>query len=54
MGKVQVIIPCHRRSVLLICEENFADDLADQSHEKKHMTARQAETIAGDAGGAWQ
>ncbi|MDE6736127.1 MAG: ribonuclease Z, partial [Treponemataceae bacterium] len=27
-----------------------ADDLADQAKEKKHMTARQAATVARDAG----
>ena len=36
-------------SDLLICEGMFADELADQAHEKKHMTARQAGTIARDA-----
>ncbi len=36
-------------SDLLICEGMFADDLADQAKEKKHMTARQAATIARDA-----
>ena len=39
-----------RGSDLLICEGMFADDLADQAREKKHMTARQAGTIARDAG----
>ncbi len=38
-----------RGSDLLICEGMFADDLADQAKEKKHMTARQAGTIARDA-----
>ncbi|MDE6774286.1 MAG: ribonuclease Z [Treponemataceae bacterium] len=38
-----------RGSDLLICEGMFADDLADQAKEKKHMTARQAATIARDA-----
>ncbi len=37
-------------SDLLICEGMFADDCADQAKEKKHMTARQAATIARDAG----
>jgi ribonuclease Z len=36
-------------SDLLICEGMFADDCADQATEKKHMTARQAGTIARDA-----
>jgi len=36
-------------SDLLICEGMFADDCADQAVEKKHMTARQAGTIARDA-----
>ncbi len=36
-------------SDLLICEGMFADELADQAKEKKHMTARQAATIARDA-----
>ncbi len=36
-------------SDLLICEGMFADDCADQAAEKKHMTARQAATIAHDA-----
>ena len=36
-------------SDLLICEGMFDDDLADQAKEKKHMTARQAGTIARDA-----
>ena len=36
-------------SDLLICEGMFADDCADQAKEKKHMTARQAATIARDA-----
>ncbi|MCH5283520.1 MAG: hypothetical protein J1E59_07720 [Treponema sp.] len=54
MGKVKPFVPYHRRSALLICEGNFADDLDDQSHEKKHMTARKAKTIARDTGGAWR
>ncbi len=37
-------------SDLLICEGMFADDCEDQAKEKKHMTARQAATIARDAG----
>lgn len=36
-------------SDLLICEGMFADEHADQAKEKKHMTARQAATIAKDA-----
>ncbi len=36
-------------SDLLICEGMFADDCADQAKIKKHMTARQAATIARDA-----
>lgn len=36
-------------SDLLICEGMFADDCADQAKEKKHMTARQAGTIARDS-----
>ena len=36
-------------SDLLICEGMFADDCADQAKEKKHMTSRQAATIARDA-----
>ena len=38
-----------RGSDLLICEGMFEDELADQAKEKKHMTARQAGTIARDA-----
>lgn len=36
-------------SDLLICEGMFSDDCADQAKEKKHMTARQAGTIARDS-----
>ena len=36
-------------SDLLICEGMFADDCEDQAKEKKHMTSRQAATIARDA-----
>ena len=36
-------------SNLLICEGMFADDCEDQAKEKKHMTSRQAATIARDA-----
>lgn len=39
-----------RGSDLLICEGMFADDCADQAREKRHMTARQAATLARDAG----
>ena len=39
-----------RGSDLLICEGMFADDCADQAREKRHMTARQAATVAHDAG----
>jgi ribonuclease Z len=38
-----------RGSDLLICEGRFADNEADQAAEKKHMTAKQAATIARDA-----
>ena len=38
-----------RGSDLLICEGMFEDALLDQAKEKKHMTARQAATIAKDA-----
>lgn len=38
-----------RGSDLLICEGMFEDALIDQAREKKHMTARQAATIARDA-----
>jgi ribonuclease Z len=43
------IAPEVRGSDLLICEGMFADDVADQAAEKKHMTARQAASIARDA-----
>ena len=36
-------------SDLLICEGMFSDDCEEQAREKKHMTARQAATIARDA-----
>jgi len=36
-------------SDLLICEGMFEDALADQAKEKKHMTAKQAATIAKEA-----
>ena len=38
-----------RGSDLLICEGMFDDSCADQAKEKKHMTSRQAATIAKDA-----
>ncbi|QTQ11841.1 ribonuclease Z [Treponema parvum] len=36
-------------SDLLICEGMFMEDVSDQAREKKHMTARQAATVARDA-----
>ena len=39
-----------RGSNLLICEGMFEEALIDQAREKKHMTAKQAATIARDAG----
>lgn len=38
-------------SDLLVCEGMFSDDLEESAKEKKHLTARQAATIARDAGG---
>lgn len=38
-------------SDLLICEGMFTDELEESAAEKKHLTARQAATIARDAGG---
>ena len=38
-----------RGSDLLICEGMISDDCADQAKEKKHMTSRQAATIARDS-----
>ena len=38
-----------KNSDLLICEGMFEEGLADQAKEKKHMTAKQAATIARDA-----
>ena len=38
-----------RGSDLLVCEGMFEDELIDQAREKKHMTAKQAATIARDA-----
>lgn len=43
------IAPEVKDSDLLICEGMFADDCEDQAKEKKHMTSRQAATIAKDA-----
>lgn len=43
------IAPEVKGSDLLICEGMFADDCEDQAKQKKHMTARQAGTIARDA-----
>ena len=37
-------------SDLLFCEGMFTEEFKDQAAEKKHMTARQAATIAKDAG----
>jgi len=39
------------RSDLLICEGMFEEALLESALEKRHMTARQAATIARDAGG---
>ena len=39
-----------RGSDLLICEGMFEDAFIDQAREKKHMTAKQAATIARNAG----
>ena len=41
-------------SDLLVCEGMFEDSLMSSALEKKHMTARQAATIARDAGGVRQ
>ena len=38
-----------RGSDLFVCEGMFEDELIDQAREKKHMTAKQAATIARDA-----
>ncbi|MBT3272456.1 MAG: ribonuclease Z [Spirochaetales bacterium] len=38
-------------SDLLICEGMFTDELKESAREKKHLTAKQAGTIARDAGG---
>ena len=38
-----------RGSDLLVCEGMFEDELIDQAKEKKHMTSKQAATIARDA-----
>jgi ribonuclease Z len=45
------IAPEVRDSDLLICEGMFADELEESAREKKHLTAKQAATIARDAGG---
>ncbi len=45
------IAPRVSGSDLLICEGMFASDLEESAREKKHLTARQAATIARDAGG---
>jgi ribonuclease Z len=39
-----------RRSDLLICEGMFAEDLAADAQDKKHLTARQAASIAAQGG----
>lgn len=38
-----------KNSDLLVCEGMFEDELIDQAKEKKHMTSRQAATIAKDS-----
>lgn len=43
------IAPAVQGSDLLICESMFSQDMEDQAREKKHMSARQAATIARDA-----
>jgi len=45
------IAPEVSNSDLLICEGMFADELEESAAEKKHLTARQAGTIAKEAGG---
>lgn len=45
------IAPEVKGSDLLICEGMFLDDLEESAREKKHLTARQAATIAKNAGG---
>ena len=42
------IAPAVQGSDLLICESMFSQDMEDQAREKKHMSARQAATIARD------
>ncbi|HZK19203.1 MAG TPA: ribonuclease Z [Treponemataceae bacterium] len=37
-------------SDLLICEGMFTEEFAEQAYEKRHMTSKQAATIAHDAG----
>jgi ribonuclease Z len=44
------IAPAVQGSDLLICESMFSQDMEDQAREKKHMSARQAATIARDGG----
>ena len=46
---IPTIAPEVRGSNLLICEGMFADDCEEQAKEKKHMTSRQAATIARDS-----
>ena len=43
--------PNVKDSDLFICEGMFENELADSAHEKKHMTAGEAATIAKEAGG---
>jgi ribonuclease Z len=38
-------------SDLFICEGMFMDELGEDANEKRHLTAKQAATIARDAGG---
>ena len=48
------IAPEVKGSDLLICEGMFTDELIESAKEKKHLTAKQAATIARDAGGVKQ
>ncbi len=48
---LNTIAPEVRNSDLLICEGMFSDELAASATEKKHLTAKQAASIARDAGG---